>query len=293
MTKLTTTSSALRGVDLRFLEGAEFGDLNSKDPEALWVRIAGKRIALEGDYSLQNGKLDGEITGISVQSLTKAGLKTVTHVTNLGIEGAELLGIINSGTGSDLLTALFSGNDRILGSKWRDRLEGGEGRDTLHGGAGNDTLLGGNGNDLLNGGKGHDALYGGNGADKLEGMYGNDLLRGGAGADYLLGGGGDDTLVGGTGNDRLRGGAGNDVFVFEGKFGADIVGDFSRDDRIALGDSFWANGRTAADIVEEFATIKGQGILLEQGDNRVFVHGMTDLDDFADRLRTIDQVFGE
>ncbi|WP_192931268.1 calcium-binding protein [Gemmobacter serpentinus] len=293
MTKLTTTSSLMRGLDLRFMEDAEFGRLITTDTDQLRVTLGGKRLLLDGDYSYENGRLSGEIVTIGVQSLNQSGRITTMHFTDLGFDGAELLGMIETGNGNDLLDALLSGNDRLNGSKWRDRIDGGDGNDTILGGAGNDTLNGGNGNDRLQGGTGRDLLQGGNGADKLEGKFGDDLLRGNAGADYLLGGGGDDTLEGGAGNDRLRGGAGNDAFVFRGDFGKDVIGDFSRDDRIALDDRFWADGRDAADIVEQFATRKGDGILLEMGDNAVFVHGMTNLEDFADRLRTIDQVFGE
>lgn len=293
MTRLTTTKSLMRGLDLRFLEDAEFGTLRTGDPEALRVTIGGKRLLLDGDYTYRNGVLDGEITTIGIQSLNKDGRITVTHLTDLPFDGAELLGMIKSGDGNDFLAALFDGNDRLYGSKWRDRIAGGEGNDLIRGGAGHDTLLGGAGNDTLVGGSGRDVLNGGKGNDKIEGGYGADALRGDSGADYLLGGGGDDTLEGGAGNDRLRGGAGSDVFVFRGNSGSDVIGDFTRDDSLALGGKFWADGRTAADIVEDFAARKGDGILLDNGDTSIFVRGMTNLDDFADRLRTLDQIFGD
>ncbi|MCK5425092.1 MAG: hypothetical protein KAI89_06950, partial [Emcibacter sp.] len=52
-------------------------------------------------------------------------------------------------------------------------------------------------------------------------------LIGGAGADVLWGQDGNDTLNGGSGNDTLFGHNGDDVFVFDGIWGDDTVGDFT------------------------------------------------------------------
>ncbi|WP_149142943.1 calcium-binding protein [Gemmobacter caeruleus] len=293
MTRLTTTDNIKRGLDLSQFDDAVFGPLNARDPEALFVTLGGKRLQLSGDYSYEGGALTGDITGISLRTLSPEGRVTVAQFSNLAVTGSDLLDLIaDSRDGDAFFSALFAGNDRVIGSEWRDRLEGQAGNDTLNGAGGNDTLLGGNGADWLRGMGGTDLLIGGNGADRLEGGYADDTLRGGAGDDYLLGGGGRDLLEGGGGHDRLRGGAGNDVFVFRGRHGADVAGDFTLDDTIVLGDAYWQGMENAAALLETYARVLEGGIVIERGGNAIFVHGVTDLGDFADRLRTEDQVFG-
>ena len=50
---------------------------------------------------------------------------------------------------------------------------------------------------------------------------------GGAGRDNLSASDGNDTLGGGLGDDLISGGRGADLFVFEARFGHDILGDFN------------------------------------------------------------------
>jgi len=65
---------------------------------------------------------------------------------------------------------------------------------------------------------------------------GNDWIFGSSGADTLQGGIGNDTLNGGIGNDKLYGEGGDDLFVFDSKFGQDIIVDFNiGHDHIKLG----------------------------------------------------------
>lgn len=116
-----------------------------------------------------------------------------------------------------------NGDDELYGYDSGDYLTGGLGNDTIWGYAGNDTLYGNEGNDSLNGGYGNDILDGGVGNDTLYGGYGNDLLVGGYGNDQLSGDGGDDTLIGGSGNDTLWGGSGNDTYIFEKRWGKDLL----------------------------------------------------------------------
>jgi hypothetical protein len=101
-----------------------------------------------------------------------------------------------SGSASNDLLSLGSGNDKASGKK---------GEDVLDGGLGDDHLDGGKGNDVLHGAAGHDHLIGGKGRDQLEGKRGDDHLHGGKGVD---------TLIGGKGADILNGGLGADIYHF-------------------------------------------------------------------------------
>jgi Ca2+-binding RTX toxin-like protein len=144
----------------------------------------------------------------------------------------------------------YAGNDIIKGRGGDDTLSGGDGEDLLEGGNGNDSLLGGELNDQLYGGAGQDSLEGdagddflagGNGFDILRGEDGNDYLSGGAGIDILTGGTGNDTLSGRQDYDTLTGGSGADLFVFNtdtefvaATMGVDRILDFEADDTIGL-----------------------------------------------------------
>lgn len=307
MTTLTATSFIRTGVNLSGFDGAAFGDIIATDPNAVFVRVGGKRMVLEGDYTYDasTGNITGSVTGIAIQSQMQVdgedGRFTVMRLDNLALDAAELIDLIQTGDGDDFFAALMSGNDVLRGSKWRDLLDGQGGNDRLNGGDGSDTLNGAAGNDTLLGKAGLDVLNGGAGNDKLEGGYFNDTLSGGAGADLLLGGRGDDRLEGGEGRDRLRGGEGADAFVFRGAHGSDIVGEFSTDDTVVLGDEYWGSALDDGEIslaerqalLEDIATVVNDGILLERGGNRIFIIGITDLDDFANRLRTEAQEFAE
>lgn len=69
-------------------------------------------------------------------------------------------------------------------------------------------------------------------ADKLDGYGGNDTLHGGRGNDLLRGGMGNDMLDGQSGDDRLIGGDGADSFLLDGRFGNDVILDFTAADRL-------------------------------------------------------------
>lgn len=132
---------------------------------------------------------------------------------------------ISGGSGNDTIDG-GRGEDYLYGDAGADVLIGKEAGDFLFGNAGADKLLGGAGEDVLNGGNGADTLIGGNKADKLYGGRGKDVLNGGKGADLMVGGNGKDTLKGGAGDDRMTGGKGADTFVFQNKFGDDVITDF-------------------------------------------------------------------
>ncbi len=97
-------------------------------------------------------------------------------------------------------------------------------------------VIGTQNSDAITGGAAAEVLEGGGGIDIVHGGGGRDQLYGGTFGDFLYGGGGDDTLEGGTfGADRLSGGGGADVFVFQGRFAADVIKDFQGGvDRIDL-----------------------------------------------------------
>ena len=68
------------------------------------------------------------------------------------------------------------------------------------------------------------------------------MLRGAAGDDILSGDSGDDWLQGGAGPDEMTGGSGTDRFEIElgdGQRAADIITDFTTNDRLVL-DEFLA-----------------------------------------------------
>ena len=87
-----------------------------------------------------------------------------------------------------------------------------------------------------------DTLFGGMGDDTIEGQGGHDMIKGGADNDELMGGTGNDTIYGGMGNDTLNGGdtatGGDDVYVFDEyeKDAADVIENWSDNDRIDLSD---------------------------------------------------------
>ena len=298
MTRISATTNIKRGLDLALFDDADFGPIIANDPEAVFVRVAGRRLELEGDYtySASSGEITGEVTALQLSALMQvdgdAGLFPILRATELSLDAGELVDLIQTNDGDGLISALLSGDDVLRGSKWRDVLEGMGGDDTLVGLKGSDTLLGGEGNDVLRGGAGFDVLRGGNGRDRLEGGFKDDILSGAAGRDTLLGGRGDDQLEGGAGVDRLRGGLGADAFVFRGAHGRDRIGDFSEEDTVVLGDEYWAGQATATDVLTEYATVGEEGISIVRGENSIFIAGLTDLDDLANRLRTIEQEFG-
>ncbi|MBL8563649.1 MAG: hypothetical protein JNN06_15365 [Gemmobacter sp.] len=264
-------------------------------------------MVLEGDYSYDaaTGAITGTVTGIALQSQMlvdgEATRATVMRLGNLSLTGTELINLIKTTDGDGFFAALLNGNDLLRGGGLRDLLEGQGGNDRLVGRGGNDTLNGGAGGDTLLGEDGRDVLNGGAGSDKLLGGYFDDTLRGGSGADYLLGGRGDDRLEGGAGRDRLRGGEGADAFVFRGDHGSDLIGDFTTDDTLVLGDEYWGAALEDGEVslaerlalLDEIATAQEGGILLERGTDRIFIGGITDLDELANRLRTVAQEFAE
>ena len=179
-------------------------------------------------------------------------------------------------------------------------LVGGNSDDTLEGTVESDAIYGKQGDDFLMGGDGDDRLFGGSGYDDLEGdavglnLWGqmetapmepgnNDVLMGGRGNDFLVGGQGEDRLDGGAGNDVLKGGLNGDIFVFEGKFGHDIVTDFdSAEDQIAITSPESITNLTKEQLIVEFARELGSDVLIELTDDASITLRNTTLDELEE-----------
>ena len=187
---------------------------------------------------------------------------------------------IYTGRGRDRASGQ-EGDDTLIGGKGDDRLFGGGGDDRALGNAGNDFLKGGGGDDEQMGGKGHDRISGNRGADTLKGGTGNDRLNGGGGSDTLEGGKGHDSLNAGAGHDRLqagrgndtlKGGSGADVFIFNDKDGRDRIVDFdTKRDTLMIDGDLVGSHRTGAAIVEHYAEVTPDGVVLDFGGGDVIV----------------------
>ena len=193
---------------------------------------------------------------------------------NDSLSGGRMGDVMSGGHGADRMFG-GHGGDVMRGGLGADRLVGGAGDDRMWGDAGDDTLDGGSGDDFLSGGSGNDGLDGGIGADRLFGGDGDDDLRGGDDADRLVGGAGNDRLDGGAGDDALVGGSGEDVFVFTE--GHDRVSDFeTAEDRLELSRALWVEEMSAEDIVATYASETEDGLVLDFGEHRLTLEGLTD-----------------
>jgi serralysin len=169
----------------------------------------GTNLAFDGNGNLMSGTLDG-------LSETYLGA-TVFSMSSLGLDAATFAQWVNTGNSAAATTAIFGGNDTIIGSSDDDVLDGRTGHDVIMGGGGADVIIGGEGNNHLygqspNGGvDGADSITAGSGMDYLQGNAGNDTLDGGGGPDRINGGANDDLITGGSGNDAINGNLGNDT----------------------------------------------------------------------------------
>jgi serralysin len=156
----------------------------------------------------------------------------------IGGKGADhIIGNVSTNTlegraGDDVLNG-GGQNDKLYGGRGRDSLIGGEGEDRLLGGIGKDTLAGSSGDDQLFGNQGHDRLFGNQGHDRLFGGAGNDYMSGGNKNDFMKGNAGNDRLLGGSGNDNLDGGVNDDRLW--GGHGHDTLDGGVGDDRLTGG----------------------------------------------------------
>lgn len=158
-----------------------------------------------------------------------------------------------------------------------------------------ENVYSGDGSDSVSGNSLANTIYGMRGADFLRGSGGNDRLEGGAGADKLYGDGANDTLLGGdatdlllggAGNDQLYGQAGTDTFQFAPAFGADIVMDFQNNqDTLKLDDAIWGGGKSASDVVAQYARVVGTDTVFDfGGGNTITVKNVTSTSVFLDDI---------
>src|SRR6185503_9778168 len=151
----------------------------------------------------------------------------------------------SSQQGADVLITIDAGNSITIRNLTVAQLAGAlvafapingtPGDDVLNGTSSDDHLNGLAGDDVLNGLGGSDVMSGQEGADTLNGGDGNDLLIGSVGNDSLNGGNGSDSLESGSGDDTMAGGAGADYFRGLEEEGADVIVDFTAEDRLELG----------------------------------------------------------
>lgn len=85
-------------------------------------------------------------------------------------------------------------------------------------------------------------LYGTNENDYIDGRKGDDRLSGLVGDDLIVGGQGNDVIDGGSGDDELWGDEGYDTFVFRRGYGQDMIYDFSKEDKIDIGERRISHG---------------------------------------------------
>jgi Ca2+-binding RTX toxin-like protein len=194
-----------------------------------------------------------------------------SHVENLTLTGnLPTHGIGNNL--NNVITGNGATGNVLHGLGGNDTLFGGDGKDTLYGGAGNDTYIAtcrcdtfvenaGEGTDLVTSSVNFYLLptpnienltltgavaiegFGNEATNVITGNVADNLLQGFGGDDTISGGVGDDILVGGAGRDQLGGGLGDDTFRYDGVADspasplwnlADIILDFTHDDKIDL-----------------------------------------------------------
>ena len=119
---------------------------------------------------------------------------------------------------------------------------------------------------------------GGRGADELYGNEFRNVLAGGRGGDFVWGAAGADSLTGNAGGDR---------FVFAAGDGHDRITDFSKSaDEIWLWDDLWGGAvKTAAQIVTQFAVIRGGVVVLDFGADELTLQGVTSTAGLADTIQ--------
>ena len=201
-----------------------------------------------------------------------------------------------AGPGDDTVTGGTGGDRGYLGpgndvyhdeasdnaSSPRDVIFLGEGNDTAYGTGGQDVFHGLGGDDLIQGGGGDDEIFGGTNADNLQGGAGNDLIFGGKGTDLIDMGAGDDTFrdtwqSGALGMDTITGGAGADTFWFTANSSHDVITDFEVGiDTLRLPQRIWPGTLTAAEVVDQFATVTLAGVVFDFGNGMsITLQGVT------------------
>ena len=261
------TVDAGLGQDLVFLQGGadRFLDVPETGPDGSDTVFGGA-----GDDTIAGGGGDDLFDGEEGSDLIYGGNGNDTIRGGAGNDG------ILSGAGNDSVEG-DAGNDWVSmedgNDFFRDDSEfGAGGQDTVFGGAGNDTIAGWGGNDRFDGEAGDDLIYGG---------FGRDVVTGGTGRDWIDLGSGDDTFVdtdetGVNGRDTITGGAGADTFVFRDIVAQEVITDFETGiDTLQL-TSTLVEGRSAQQVIDDFASVLVDGVLLTFGSGQtIFLQGVT------------------
>jgi len=108
------------------------------------------------------------------------------------------------------------------------------------------------------------------------GNEGNNSIYGNKGDNVLRGMDGEDYLGSGRGNDLMIGGAESDIFEFNTKNGHDTIKDF-QDGSDVIFSNFITSEDDVQDMLANHATETKGGVLIEYGNNSMFIKGM-DLD---------------
>ncbi len=116
---------------------------------------------------------------------------------------------------------------------------------------------------LLVGETGDDAIFGVAGSDTIRSGASDDSINSGSGNDDIKAGDGNDTIDSGSGDDRIFSGA--DTFVFNSGHDSDVIHDFELDFDILRLSSALTNGKSAVDIVSDYATITNGAVVFDFG----------------------------
>ncbi|MEP2785100.1 MAG: calcium-binding protein [Pseudoruegeria sp.] len=142
--------------------------------------------------------------------------------------------------------------------------------------------------DSFSGGIGNDVLFGFAGKDILFGGKGSDMLYGGKGMDVLVGGKGRDVLSGDEGKDTLTGGKHADTFVFGKGDGKDTITDFTDNvDTIQLEEALWGGDLSKKKVLNKFAEVDGDDIVLDFGKHELRIEDFTDIDALKNDLELV------
>ncbi|MEP5760172.1 MAG: calcium-binding protein [Litoreibacter sp.] len=167
-----------------------------------------------------------------------------------------------TGSSDGTTTSLFAGNSS------QEKLFGSADADTILGTSNGDVIWGNENNDVLDGLAGNDVLTGG---------QGNDELIGGSGDDRLFGSDGNDQLAGGSGNDILKGGIGRDTFIFNTRFGHDVISDFDVvRDQITFQDAETLGVQDVAQLIRNYAQQENDNVVIEfDSRSSITIHDLT------------------
>ncbi len=144
----------------------------------------------------------------------------------------------------------------------------------------------------LNGLSDYKIWTGTDGAETIKGNSGKNALLGFAGDDVMKGRGGNDAFYGGKGDDILTGGKGGDAFQFRIGDGHDVVKDLHLSNQIDS-DFFTIFGEgtinvsSAEQFLDEYATQKGNSVIIELNSHDSIEFKNTELSEFYQNIGNV------